>query len=702
MNIGPYAVISEIGRGGMGVVYKAQNPTNSQTVAIKMISGIQALDETHRMGLVREARTAGNLWHPNIVRVHDIGQHKGWLYLVMEYLEGDPLDRCIRSGPSLDIREKLSILIQLCNGLAYAESFGIVHRDIKPPNVFVLSDRAIKILDFGLAIGRDHNNANQFAGTVPYMSPEQLQRAELDRRSDVWSSGVTMYELLTGELPFKGRTLTEISEQVLFAPVPPLAESIPLRTELQAILARALAKNISDRYPSAKLFAADLETLRHRLPDEIAHTESKPETYAGSSSVRTDNGALLTTVTSYGGIDLKLRSDCSSTVSIGNNKFYMIKASRKLQDYRLRTNLVILTTISALPYVHVPIETVMLLLLCVGLPLIALWLPVLTLLETIDLLSHYPRCRSCSLPMLRASRWTRFVLTNSAVIMGYRDCIAALKENLWQDAAKLLCVHGAEPTFLFGGKLISTPLRYHLEFYECPLCSRQAARLTTDDLVEDQWQLRTEFTDAYRGASKRSGGALRKIQVAPRRFVDVWANVLRDARPGRILDMRVLAGMAAYVILLGSLYLYGRHEERRMQQLTQRQRQQAAYLSAEAANAEQEATKYYYGYGVPRDRQMAAHYYSLAASAGDGFSANQLGQMYENAIGLPQNFSKAAMWYQIGAREGNVGAIINLGRVYENGIGVPKDVERARYWYGLAARAGNQEAKTRLYKLSTK
>ncbi len=696
MNIGPYAVISEIGRGGMGVVYKAQNPTDSRTVAIKMISGIQALDETHRMGLVREARTAGNLRHPNIVRVYDIGQHKGWLYLVMEYLEGVPLDRCIKAENSLPICDKVSILIQLCSGLAYAHSFGIVHRDIKPANVFVLADQTIKILDFGLAIGRDHNNSNHFAGTVPYMSPEQFQRAELDCRSDIWSAGITMYELLAGEVPFKGKGVTEIREQVLFAPIPPLGEFVSHRTEFQGILARALAKNLNDRYPSAKLRSTDLQTLDSQLQGEVADSGSQVATQPHSSPVQT-NSSLQTTVTAYGGVDLNLRTDYASAILVRQGKLYLIGISRKLQDLRILTFYIALLSIFLLPQIPEAWQTTYLLSLFIGISLFGAGIPVRALLEAIDILSHYPRCRSCSLPMSSASRWTRFVLTNSEVTLGYRDCIAALKENLWEDAAKLLCVHGSEPTFLFGSKVISTPLRYHLEFYECRSCGQQAARLTTDDLIEDQWQLRTELTDAYRGGSKRQVQLARTLRGAPRRFFDVWVTVLRDACPGR-LDMRVVAGIAVYAVLLSSVFLYGRHTEKHNREVETRQ----AQLDVQATKARQMGQSYFYGYGVRRDPQIAAQYFVEASRAGDGYSANQLGLMYENAIGVPQSYKNAAAWYGLAARRGDLDGIMNFGRVCENGIGTPKDLEQARYWYGLAASVGYKDAKSRLYRLPAK
>ena len=702
MNIGPYVVISEIGRGGMGVVYKAQNPTNSNTVAIKMISGVQALDETHRMNLVREARTAGNLRHSNIVRVYDIGQDKGWLYLAMEYLEGEPLDRGIRARTSLSIRDKVSILIQLCNGLAYAHSFGIVHRDIKPANIFLVPAVAIKILDFGLAIGRDTSHPNQFAGTVPYMSPEQFQRAQVDCRSDIWSAGITMYELLVGDVPFRGKNVTEIGEQVIFASVPILGDAVPHRTEFQAILARALAKNRNDRYPSAKLLSTDLQTLEKQLLQEVTDFEPELATPPRSPSIQSDN-SLQTTLTAYGGVDLKLRTDRVSTVSVRRGNYYLVEISRKLQQAwkfavfgALFLPIAVLDRLAA-RNLQDPLSIAGQIILYVTLPVLVLWPLLLLLLKSVDLLGRYPSCQACSLPMSSASRWTRFVNTNSEVVLGYRDCLAALMENLWQDAAKLLCIHGSEPTSLFSHKLISTPLRYHLHFYECLICGEQAARLTTDDLIEDNWISRIQFTDVYRAYGKHRSSVARILRAAPSRLLGALSSFFQYADPLRF-DKRVLAGIAAYGVIIGVLVL----PVYRMHMGMQQESAGVPTLAAKTQSEQWIGNRYFYGYGIPRNRRLAAQYYFMAAREGDGFSSNQLGLMHENAWGVSQDYRRATRWYWLAARQGNSEGAVNLGRMLENGIGVDKDLKQAEYWYGVAAVAGNLSAKSRLDQLRSK
>ncbi len=204
MNIGLYGVMGEVGRGGMGVVYKATDSSTGRVVAIKMIKGMAASNQQGRMSLVREARpSSGQSKSPKHHKdTHDIGQHKGWLYIVMEYLHGEPLDRVIRSRSALPVGQKLRILIQLCDALDHAHCNGVIHRDVKPANLFIAQDGTVKVLDFGLAVQSNVSGPGRFAGTIQYMSPQQIGNGELDRRSDVWSAGVTMYELLSGQLPF--------------------------------------------------------------------------------------------------------------------------------------------------------------------------------------------------------------------------------------------------------------------------------------------------------------------------------------------------------------------------------------------------------------------------------------------------------------------------------------------------------------------
>ena len=270
--IGKYDVLRLIGRGGMGVVYEALDPKLERHVAIKMILGATP-------GLLarfdREARSTGSLQHQNIVTIYEFGDQDGSPYLVMEYLEGMSLDTAISSGRALSLATKLSICVDVCNGLNYAHDRGIIHRDIKPANVMLLEDGGVKIVDFGIArIGETGISRTEVVGSLHYMSPEQFQSQPLDRRTDIFSTGVVLYQMLTGTLPFQA---TGGEAAVMYriinedpAPLSSFLQDYP--AELDEILRKALAKNRDLRYSSARDLAFDLMAVvdreKHR---EVQH-----------------------------------------------------------------------------------------------------------------------------------------------------------------------------------------------------------------------------------------------------------------------------------------------------------------------------------------------------------------------------------------------------------------------------------------------
>jgi len=255
--IGKYEVINVIGRGGMGVVYKARDPQLDRPVAIKMIIGATP-------GLLKrfnvEARSMASLQHQNIVTVYDFGDQDGSPYLVMEYLEGVTLESVISSGDPLSLVRKLSICADVCSGLNYAHERGIIHRDIKPANIMLLNDGGVKIVDFGIArIGETGISRTEIVGTIFYMSPEQFQNVHLDRRTDIFSAGVVLYQLLTGALPFSAGGNAALMYQIVHQDPLPLGSYLQnYPAELDAIISKVLAKNRDQRYPSARDLAFDL------------------------------------------------------------------------------------------------------------------------------------------------------------------------------------------------------------------------------------------------------------------------------------------------------------------------------------------------------------------------------------------------------------------------------------------------------------
>jgi len=266
--IGKYDVVEIIGKGGMGVVYKAMDNLIERLVAIKMMTGAFAENPDLLKRFYREAKSTGMLQHPNIVIIYELGDHEGNPYLVMEYLEGDPLDKIIAARRDVSMVEKLGYIIQCCCGLAFAHQRGIVHRDIKPANLMVLKDGNCKLVDFGIARIGDNSmtRTGQVVGTISYMSPEQINAQVVDGRADIFSAGVMLYELLTGSLPFDGKDTASTLLKIIHEDPPPLKNYIQnYPPDLDEVMKKALAKDREDRYATADDFAFDLSRVQEQL-----------------------------------------------------------------------------------------------------------------------------------------------------------------------------------------------------------------------------------------------------------------------------------------------------------------------------------------------------------------------------------------------------------------------------------------------------
>lgn len=285
LKIGKYEILSTLGRGGMGVVYKARDPMIDRIVAVKTMLVEEAVgDESLLERLHMEARSAGRLHHPNVVTVFDFGQQDDLSYIVMEFVDGINLARLIDERRVVGLRAKVSILIQIAEGLAYAHEQGVVHRDMKPSNVCVTSRGTAKILDFGLARYDDTRltKTGQMAGTVAYMSPERLN-GTTGPKDDIFALGAIAYELLTYTRAFPGSMAEVVSKIIAPTPPPRLSDVADVPPELDPIVLKALAKDVEARYDSAAEFANDLrqfeqsEALETYLTDERRATLEKSE-----------------------------------------------------------------------------------------------------------------------------------------------------------------------------------------------------------------------------------------------------------------------------------------------------------------------------------------------------------------------------------------------------------------------------------------
>jgi serine/threonine-protein kinase len=269
--VGRYELLSELGQGAMGVVYKARDPVLDRVVAVKTINLTVPKDELseYEARFYQEARAAGGLNHPNIVTIYDIGKSERLAYMAMELLEGEELRSILSSREPLPVELALDIAAQVADGLAYAHDRHIVHRDIKPANIMVVRDGLVKITDFGIARMRTNEvktMTGMILGSPKYMSPEQVAGKRADHRCDLFSLGVVLYEMLTGEAPFQADSIHGIMFQIMqFTPPPPSVRNPLLPAVVDLIVAKALNKGVEERYQDARDFARDLRECRDTL-----------------------------------------------------------------------------------------------------------------------------------------------------------------------------------------------------------------------------------------------------------------------------------------------------------------------------------------------------------------------------------------------------------------------------------------------------
>lgn len=331
--LGRYEIIRAIGKGAMGIVYEGRDPSIGRRVAIKTCRP-DVLETTIREELLRrfdrELRTAGNVQHPNVITIHDVGEQDGSPYIAMEYVDGCDLRDVLEHRHDYAVSALIEIAAKLCEGLHAAHEHGVVHRDVKPANVLLAKNGAVKIADFGIAKIPDSDLTldGAIVGTPQYMSPEQFLGNPLDGRADLFAVGIILYELLTGVKPFPGDTLSTVMHQVLKKDPPLPGDLNPsLPHALDEVLMKALSKRAADRYPNGLVMASALResvlpeprkevlegSTRRRAPtvfrsDRPAAPTPRQEFPPATSDADTQSSAASPTLESHGDLVATQRS----------------------------------------------------------------------------------------------------------------------------------------------------------------------------------------------------------------------------------------------------------------------------------------------------------------------------------------------------------------------------------------------------------
>src|SRR5581483_5106572 len=308
--IGHYRVLSLLGKGGMGEVYLAEDTRLRRKVALKLLPGYFTADEQRVRRFRQEAQAASALNHPNIITIHDIGEVDGRHYIATEYVEGETL-RQVMAGRRMNLGEALDVAVQVASALTAAPQAGIMHRDIKPENIMLRPDGIVKVVDFGLAKltarrltaveaeattqAKLETTPGTVMGTTRYMSPEQARGLEVDARTDIFSLGVVIYEMVAGRPPFEGRTVADVIASKLAREPAPLARYAPsVPAGLESVVSKALRKRRQERYQTAEELLGDLRELREEL--QIQAKLGRSARPSGEQTItRTAEGELVNT-----------------------------------------------------------------------------------------------------------------------------------------------------------------------------------------------------------------------------------------------------------------------------------------------------------------------------------------------------------------------------------------------------------------------
>ncbi len=647
--IGNYELLRELGRGAMGVVYKAHETSLNRVVALKVLPQHLARDEAFLKRFQREARTVAQLNHPNVVTIYNIGRDDGVHYIAMEYVKGKPLSEMIEDRGKIEKRQALEIARQVAGALDAAHRMQIIHRDIKPHNIMVDDMGRAKVLDFGIAKVQEEQptgltHTGQVLGTPHYMAPEQCRGLELDGRSDVYALGVTLYEMLAGALPFTGQTAVVVIQRILFEEPTSLRDFAPdLPESVYQIINKSMARDITDRFHSAEAMEAalrkailDLDSQTATPAPEIPPPEPESETNLEPRRIPVRSSTF-----SERFIDaIKARRNRNKWAIMGGVFVFVL-----ILMFALKPDSTVNVEASKIPGESAPAAA------AVAQPIA----PVI--------------------PDLPQIEWV--VAPNDATTLTEKTI-----EIAWKPTNDVMA-----QSYLVG-----------LNQSEPDLALQQTSATLELQTPGDQFILVVPVTaDGLRGRALE-----RRFAYAPidslQRALDLYSGV-----GGKVDEAKAredLLALAAQGDVLASSWLawfqwWGRcgfpkdtvvasqvaeAHSAKLRDLAEKGDPGAMFLFGAALDQ---------GMGIAADPAAALDWVTRAAQAGQTIAMNYLGWMCVEGRGTEKDATNAVAWFAKAAEAGDTGAMHNYGWMLANGSGVAKDEAAALDWFKRAAEAGS-------------